>query len=475
MAISLFLLAMAGLLRARTITVGSGVVYDFDAIQAGINAASNGDTVLVGRGVYHENLTINGKIITLASNYINSNDEDDILQTVVDGGSTGQGSILEIQDVTTGTVVTGLTFQNGSDGILSYSKFTLLHCRITGCGDGIDYESSSGGICMHNVFEHNNDDGTDLDQDVDIEIANNMIRYNKDDGIEIRLHPYTGSTLTYNIHGNTIIGNGEDGIQLIDYDGLSDRVFYIENNIIADSTRVGIGCMDKGETDEDYRAASISEPVYIINNTFYNSPYGITGGDNVVVKNNIFAEIDLIALKEVDGSSSITYNAFWHNGTDFSNTSPGVGNYLNINPLFADATHGDYHLQSQAGRWDPNSQSWIRDAVTSPCIDAGSIDSPIGLEPFPNGGIVNMGAYGGTAEASKSYFGEPVCETIVAADINGDCRVDFADYTILALYWLHEHYPDAGRKHPEHEIRNTEQTRMTKMQNPKQHASSIRI
>jgi hypothetical protein len=65
---------------------------------------------------------------------------------------------------------------------------------------------------------------------------------------------------------------------------------------------------------------------------------------------------------------------------------------------------GDYHLKSQAGRWDPNSQSWVQDEVTSPCIDTGDPNSPIGYEPFPNGGIVNMGAYGGTTEASKSAF-----------------------------------------------------------------------
>jgi predicted outer membrane repeat protein len=63
---------------------------------------------------------------------------------------------------------------------------------------------------------------------------------------------------------------------------------------------------------------------------------------------------------------------------------------------------GDYHLKSQAGRWNPVSESWIQDDVTSPCIDAGDPNSPVGDEPFPNGGIINMGAYGGTAEASKS-------------------------------------------------------------------------
>jgi len=131
------------------------------------------------------------------------------------------------------------------------------------------------------------------------------------------------------------------------------------------------------------------------------------------------------------------------------------GEWLHVDPLFANPGYwdlnstpddpnddfwveGDYHLKSQAGRWDPNSESWIQDDVTSPCIDAGDPNSPIGHEPFPNGGIINMGAYGGTAEASKSYFGEPVCRTIVGGDINGDCKVDFNDFVILALHWLED-------------------------------------
>ena len=66
---------------------------------------------------------------------------------------------------------------------------------------------------------------------------------------------------------------------------------------------------------------------------------------------------------------------------------------------------GDYHLKCQAGRWDPNTGTWVKDDVTSPCIDAGDPNSPVGGEPAPNGGRINMGAYGGTAEASKSPSG----------------------------------------------------------------------
>ena len=97
---------------------------------------------------------------------------------------------------------------------------------------------------------------------------------------------------------------------------------------------------------------------------------------------------------------------------------------------------GDYHLKSQAGRWDPNEGRWTIDDVTSPCIDAGDPMAPIMREPFPNGGRINMGAYGGTAEASKSYFGRPPCEAIIAGDINGDCEVDFKDFAVMALHWL---------------------------------------
>ncbi len=63
---------------------------------------------------------------------------------------------------------------------------------------------------------------------------------------------------------------------------------------------------------------------------------------------------------------------------------------------------GDYHLMSQAGRWDPISETWLKDLVTSPCIDAGAPESPTGQEPSPNGGRINMGVYGGTGQASKS-------------------------------------------------------------------------
>lgn len=108
----------------------------------------------------------------------------------------------------------------------------------------------------------------------------------------------------------------------------------------------------------------------------------------------------------------------------------GPGN-IDVEPFFADANNCDYHLKSQAGRWDENSQSWVQDWITSACIDAGNPGCPVGNEPMPNGNRTNMGAYGGTVQASKS---PPGWRSI--ADMDNDFDVDFGDLGVFVNWWL---------------------------------------
>ncbi|MBN1507185.1 MAG: hypothetical protein JW955_10090 [Sedimentisphaerales bacterium] len=206
------------------------------------------------------------------------------------------------------------------------------------------------------------------------------------------------------------------------------------------------------EVDGGGGVFNLSSKVVMNNCLFVGNSAKIGAGMNAVSSRALLSGCICWANREPALAGSA--EARW---SDIEGGWPGPGN-VSVAPLFAEIGHwanptdpnlpgdpadpntvwidGDYHLKSQAGRWDPKSQSWVKDDATSPCIDAGDPNSPVGDEPFPNGGRVNMGAYGGTAEASKSYFGEPACETIIAGDINGDCIVDLKDLALLTQHWL---------------------------------------
>jgi hypothetical protein len=93
---------------------------------------------------------------------------------------------------------------------------------------------------------------------------------------------------------------------------------------------------------------------------------------------------------------------------------------------------GDYHLQSEAGRWDPSANNWVIDGSTSPCIDAGNPGCALGDEPADVNNVrINMGAYGGTAEAGKTP-----ADWRSIADLTNDWVVDLSDLAVFVEFWL---------------------------------------
>ena len=80
---------------------------------------------------------------------------------------------------------------------------------------------------------------------------------------------------------------------------------------------------------------------------------------------------------------------------------------------------------------DYPSGEWVLDDITSPCIDAGDPNSDWTSELWQHGKHINMGAYGGTPQASMS-----LSTAGNKADFNNDGFVDGEDLALFVDMWL---------------------------------------
>ncbi|MHC4086848.1 MAG: right-handed parallel beta-helix repeat-containing protein [Planctomycetota bacterium] len=438
--------------QAEIIYVDDDGPADFNNIQDAIDYSSDGDIVEVQPGTYYENINFNGKNIILTGS--EPNDPCVVVNTTIDGNDNGSvitfAGTEDVNCFLTGfTITSGATDYDGGGINGNGTKANVINCRIIGNIAGKDYGFGSGGgiynldgkitncNISYNSIEWQGFGGGGL-ANCDGPIANCRITHNSSywcygrggGGLRGCNGPITSCVIAFNSDNGGEYGGNGGGLSGCDGE-ISNCLIYANRAYtsywsLPDSSNYGGGLYD---CDGDIVNCNITF------NVADNNGLGGFGGamarcdakiTNCIIWGNLAPNEPQLYSSSEPNYSCIQY---WAGG--------GVGNIVE-DPCFVDPNNGDYHLKSQAGRWDPNTLSWAQDDITSLCIDTGDPNSSIGWEPYPNGGRINMGAYGGTEEASKSYFGRPVCKKPIAGDVNGDCRVDFEDLAIMGLHWLQD-------------------------------------
>ncbi len=170
---TIYILTVLSTLLSTTWVVKQDGTGDFTTISAAITAAQNDHTILVYPGTYYENISFQGKDITITSLYDGDlYDESYIVNTVIDGSQ--QGSVVTFNnDETRDAVLNGFTITNGlgsfhpgttkrrrGGGILIQNASPVIsNCRIkhnrANRGGGISLVTSGSPLLKGNVISQN--------------------------------------------------------------------------------------------------------------------------------------------------------------------------------------------------------------------------------------------------------------------------------------------------------------------------------
>jgi hypothetical protein len=377
--------------------VFDGVHGPLRSIQAAIDAAQAGDTIMVGEGTYVGHLDPGGKDLTISSHF--PDDPQCVLNTVIQGSTYGGGSaaVSIVSGETAALRLVGLHIHAGITGIeIVNSAATIQNCRFSHFATlRADFFTATLG------------------------------------GAAIRLTAGSADIDGLVIVGATAADGGvASGVCALDGSSVVLRRALIAGNAMAG--RAIYACDSSVEVDRCTIAANRFPVATVLpwaaSEVLIEQHAMRLVGSTAVVTNSILWENDSGSGQQIDleySELTMSYSdlaggsAFIRRVSSTVNWGPGM---IDRDPVFADPAAGDFNLKSWFGRWDPVAGEWALDAEHSPCIDAGDPASDVSLEPLPNGGRVNQGAQGGSATASLG---------VLSSDHDGDRLSWYFEYAVL--------------------------------------------
>ncbi len=306
------------------------VPSQYSTIQAGIDASSDGDTVLVAPGTYTENINYNGKNIAVIG--------EDRETTIIDGNQ--NGSVV--------------TFESGED-----STTLLMNFTVTNSG-GFGESDWGGGIFVWGINTRPILDSLIIDDNVGGGLWGSA----------------GGGGLCVVASGkphikNSIISNtsssSESGALFTCWEGEIKAT----NCLIANNNTNGVssGCATGGGDNT----------IELINCTITNNPtgiyaFGIVSVSNSIIYNNLNYWGENNSYSDDNGTLTV-------NNTLIQGGYEGDGN-INTDPMFADTANGDYHLSN----YSPAIGAGTSSGAPSTDIEGNPRPNPAGSNP-------DMGAY----------------------------------------------------------------------------------
>jgi len=296
-------------IASRTWTVDDDGPADYHEIQQAIDAASEGDTILVFSGIYHEHVVVN-KMLSLFGENKNV--------TIMDGDDAGTAFKVSANNVT----ISGFTIQNGDKGVHILSSMSnnditdniILYNEV-----GVLLDSNCiGNIISHNKIMFSTTDGIYGDRCGKNVVAHNNVSFNGWHGIFL----YASEPCV--VDSNFILSNGIDGV----------FIRYSSNNTITGNLLSGnhAGGLYIYSDEDPTRPSGLSKGNIIENNIVLNNSYGIkvvhSGTDLGFAGNEVCG--NYIAYNNnslnISGSSG---NSIYHN--NFIDNSNGVSIYESSN------------------------------------------------------------------------------------------------------------------------------------------------